>query len=141
MNNEDRLTILTAARTFGFDYAKDGKLTCTLDQLVEFSANVAAAPPASPLRGREIPDGATHMRRPEYLTAWLFDGVATMPLWLIERYHSLPLPGHRKGCYALAVDGEFWRWMDVDRFNELYVSASAPKQQAHYERIANELDN
>ena len=42
MNNEDRLAILTAARTLGFDYAEDGKLTCTLDQLVEFSASVAA---------------------------------------------------------------------------------------------------
>ena len=43
MNNEERLAILAGARALGFDYADNGKLTCTLAQLVEFSVNVAAA--------------------------------------------------------------------------------------------------
>lgn len=43
MSNEERLAILAGARALGFEYADDGKLTCTLDQLVEFSAIVAAA--------------------------------------------------------------------------------------------------
>lgn len=43
MSNEERLAILAGARALGFEYADDGKLTCTLDQLVEFSASVAAA--------------------------------------------------------------------------------------------------
>ena len=42
-DNEERLAILAGARAIGFDYADDGKLTCTLDQLVEFSACIAAA--------------------------------------------------------------------------------------------------
>jgi hypothetical protein len=71
-----------------------------------------------------LPEGVTHMRRPEYLTAWLFDGVATMPLWLIEKYHSHPLPEHRKGMYATAVDGEFWRWFDPAKFEEMFVSVA-----------------
>lgn len=45
ITNEERLTILSAARQLGFDYHEDGsgKLVCTVDQLVAFSAAVATA--------------------------------------------------------------------------------------------------
>lgn len=45
ITNEERLTILKGARAIGFEYHSDGsgKLVCTLDQLVMFSANVASA--------------------------------------------------------------------------------------------------
>lgn len=75
-----------------------------------------------------VPDGVTHMRRPEYLTAWLFDGVATVPLWLIEKYHSQPLPEHRKGMYATAIDGDFWRWFDAPKFEELFMAVRGVAQ-------------
>ncbi len=38
-----------------------------------------------------VPDDATHMRRPEYITAWQFDRQSVMPVWLIEKYKSIPL--------------------------------------------------
>ena len=45
ITNEERLNIVEAARAVGFDYHSDmsGRLVCTLDQLVLFSASVAAA--------------------------------------------------------------------------------------------------
>lgn len=70
-----------------------------------------------------LPDGATHMRRPEYLTAWLFDG-SVMPIWLIKQFHSTPLPETRRGHYATAVDGEFWRWFEPEKFHTLFVPVS-----------------
>jgi len=71
----------------------------------------------------DVPDGTTHMRRPEYITAWLFDRISTMPVWLIAKYKSDPLPAKYIGHYATAVDGEFWRWFDPAKFNELFVNA------------------
>jgi len=67
------------------------------------------------------PPDATHMRRPEYLAAWLFDRQSTMPVWLIAKYQSRPLPNEKIGHYATAVDGEFWRWLDPAKFEELYT--------------------
>lgn len=45
ITNEERLAILEAARASGFNYHTDqsGRLVCTIDQLVTFSAAVAAA--------------------------------------------------------------------------------------------------
>lgn len=45
ITNEERLAILAGARAIGFEYHSDntGKLVCTLDQLVQFSAEVANA--------------------------------------------------------------------------------------------------
>lgn len=118
--------VRSACLSYRHDY---GLLSETERKMVQFEARewlhawrkegflgVAAAPP----------DGATHMRRPEYLTAWLFDGVATMPIWLIEKYKSVPIPEDRKGMYATAVDGEFWRWLDAPKFNELFVPVPSP---------------
>lgn len=53
ISNEERLNILNAARTLGFKYHADasGRLVCTVDQLVEFSAQVAIAT-VEQLRGR-----------------------------------------------------------------------------------------
>lgn len=65
-------------------------------------------------------DGATHMRRPEYLTAWAFDG-SVMPIWLIKHFKSMPLPEIRRGHYATAIDGEFWRWFEPEKFHEMFV--------------------
>jgi len=62
------------------------------------------------------------MRRPEYITAWLFDRQSTMPIWLIKQYKSHPLPDEKIGHYATAVDGEFWRWFDPAKFDELFIA-------------------
>lgn len=45
ITNEERLNIIDAARALGFDYHIDqsGRLVCTIDQLIMFSASVAAA--------------------------------------------------------------------------------------------------
>lgn len=45
MESDDRLVILEAARTLGFKYHEsgDGSLICTIDQLMQFSAEVANA--------------------------------------------------------------------------------------------------
>lgn len=72
----------------------------------------------------------THMRRPEYLTAWLFDRKSTMPIWLIEKYKSEPLPDEKIGHYATAVDGEFWRWYDPAKFDDLFIPARASSPPA-----------
>lgn len=44
-SNEERLNILAGARALGFEYHTDnsGRLVCTLDQLLAYSANVASA--------------------------------------------------------------------------------------------------
>lgn len=76
----------------------------------------------------KAPDGATHTRRPEYLTAYLFEeGATDIPAWLVAKYVGGPIPEHRFDSYACAIDGEFWRWMDGDKFNEMFV---AVEQQA-----------
>lgn len=72
------------------------------------------------------PDTATHMRRPEYITAWLFDRKSTMPIWLIKQYKSCPLPDDRIGYYATAADGEFWRWFDPVKFDQLFTGVAQP---------------
>jgi hypothetical protein len=41
ITNAERLAILEAARGCGFNYADEGKLSCTLDQLVVFAAAIA----------------------------------------------------------------------------------------------------
>jgi len=71
-----------------------------------------------------MPEGATHMRRPEYIEAWLFDRISTMPIWLIARYKSRPLPDDKIGHYATATDGEFWRWFDPAKFDEMFTPIS-----------------
>ena len=84
-----------------------------------------------------LPEGATHMRRPEYLTAWLFDG-SVMPVWLIRRFQSAPLPEHRRGHYATAIDGDFWRWVEPEKFHELYVAVASPDTESSPLRQMNE---
>jgi hypothetical protein len=90
------------------------------DRFIALRAGSAATPPT-----QQVPEGATHMRRPEYLTAWLFDVTQRWPTWLVEKYtNSTSVPDTKIGHYATAVDGEFWRWFDPAKFNELFVEVS-----------------
>lgn len=45
ISNEEKLNILAGARASGFEYHTDasGRLVCTLDQLLKFSAGIAEA--------------------------------------------------------------------------------------------------
>lgn len=43
ITNEERLKILAAARSLGFNQGPAGTLICTIDQLVNFASNVATA--------------------------------------------------------------------------------------------------
>lgn len=76
----------------------------------------------------EVPSGATHMRRPEYLTAWLYTGQSKKhwPKWFADRMGEVPALTLRPGRYATAVDGEFWRWFDAEKFDELFTPVEAP---------------
>jgi len=67
--------------------------------------------------------------RPVYITAWQYTGQpkAKWPAWL-KRHYGGALGGtdmtKHVGRYAMADEhGDFWRWIDADRFNEIYEPA------------------
>jgi len=77
-----------------------------------------------------IPEGATHLRKPEYITAWLNDGKTKPPQWLVEKYKFQGLPAHRNGLYAMAIDGEFWRWENAEQFERHFTAIDTREHDA-----------
>lgn len=79
------------------------------------------------------------MRRPEYITAWRYVVTERWPTWLVEKYtNTEAVPERMIGHYATAVDGEFWRWFEPERFEQMFVPINEPQTLTEIQNAGNE---